>query len=275
MQKLGLAIRWSDDPGCIGRIRKLGGVPISGRPQHVAPRGTTVAIVQAEGRVRYLFTSKKFEGPTEVRLADGKIASNGYLVKAQPGTIHEPAEGEVAEFRIRWRAVGQFRYFDPDSGRAALVSDTRGDSNYLQDGSPHPGPSPARPYGGGIPGKGRHHPEALLVDAYVAWMNTPDRFAHVYLRSARLHTDLFDRSRWRVIEAKAVLDRRTLRVAVGQLLDYRRFFNRKPSVGVLLPHRPTREDLKFLNDCRVVAVWRTPQGRFSDSTPDRRWSRRK
>ena len=35
MRRLGLAVRWSDVPGGVGRITRLGGVPVRGRPHHL------------------------------------------------------------------------------------------------------------------------------------------------------------------------------------------------------------------------------------------------
>ena len=90
--------------------------------------------------------------------------------------------------------------------------------------------------------------------------------------SARLFTDLFDRTRWRLIEAKANVDRRTLRTAVWQLYDYKRFFDRRPSLGVLLPERPTGICLLYLAHCRVTGLWNTPTGRFCDSSQGMMWT---
>ena len=147
------------------------------------------------------------------------------------------------------------------------------DEEYLDDGYLAIPPN-FRAYLGGIPGVSRGHPEARLVDAYVRWMQRPDHFSHRYLPSEGLFTDLFDRAYWRLLEAKADCERRTLRTAVGQLYDYKRYFARRPSLGVLLPERPSNACMNYLRDCRVVVVWRTPAGRFSDSTEDKRWTKR-
>jgi hypothetical protein len=129
------------------------------------------------------------------------------------------------------------------------------------------------PFQGGIPGCERGAPEAALVNAYVAWIGVPERFGHQYLPKEKLHTDLFDRSCWRLIEAKVRTDRVALRTAVGQLLDYQRCYPaRHPSLGLLLPERPLKSGLDYLRACNMTAIWKTPSGRFSDSSSDRRWS---
>jgi len=118
----------------------------------------------------------------------------------------------------------------------------------------------------------RDAPEARLVDAYVAWLRAGDEFEQHYLREERLHTDLFDPSFWRLLEAKVQSDRRTLRSAVGQLLDYKRFYARKPSMGVLLAERPDSASVTFLREYGVIAVWQSPSGRFCDSSGTRAWT---
>jgi hypothetical protein len=104
------------------------------------------------------------------------------------------------------------------------------------------------------------------------WLGQPERFGHHYLRCQHLHTDLFDRSFWRLIETKASTTRVVLRTAVGQLFDYRRCYKRHPTLVILLPERPGDSDLEYLEFSRVTAIWRTPAGRFSDSSSDRRFT---
>jgi hypothetical protein len=151
------------------------------------------------------------------------------------------------------------------------LSGTFGAPDYLLDGIPHdPSASPV-PYSDGIPNRRKGDPESRLVAEYVRWMDAENRFEHHPLDEANGYTDLFDRRYWRVIEAKARTDRRTLRLAVGQLLDYKRHYRRKPSMGVLLASRPDGDDLEFLSSCGVAAIWRTPSGKFTDNQ-DRAWS---
>jgi hypothetical protein len=125
---------------------------------------------------------------------------------------------------------------------------------------------------GGIPGMPHNSPEAELVRSYVAWLRAESEFEHHYLRSERLHTDLFDRSRWRLIEAKVNSDRSTLRSAIGQLLDYKRWYARKPSLGLLVGSKPSPGSLRFLEQCGITLIWRTPSGRFFDSSAGRDWT---
>ena len=79
-----------------------------------------------------------------------------------------------------------------------------------------------------------------------------------------LFADLFDRSTNTLFEAKGTVERGSIRMAVGQLLDYRRFLDPAPRLTVLLPTEP-REDLRgLLQSAGVDVVWRRGK-KFVDS----------
>jgi len=79
-----------------------------------------------------------------------------------------------------------------------------------------------------------------------------------------LFSDLMDRTTNTLYEAKGTVERGSIRMAVGQLLDYSRFVEPKPRLAVLLPSRP-REDLReLLRSAGVDLVWREGK-RFLDS----------
>jgi hypothetical protein len=71
-----------------------------------------------------------------------------------------------------------------------------------------------------------------------------------------LFSDLFDRTTNTLFEAKGTVERGAIRMAIGQLLDYRRFVQPPPRLAVLLPSRP-REDLcVLLAHAGIEIVWR-------------------
>ncbi|MGA2220127.1 MAG: hypothetical protein ABSG51_18725, partial [Terracidiphilus sp.] len=120
-----------------------------------------------------------------------------------------------------------------------------------------------RPHVHGIPGKPRNHPESILVNQYVSFMGAATKFGHNYLPVPGLFVDLFDQTHWQLIEAKAAVTRDKMRMALGQLEDYRRFyFSRHPSLAVLLPERPTSSCTELLIDNHVSVIWRTRNGSF-------------
>jgi hypothetical protein len=67
-----------------------------------------------------------------------------------------------------------------------------------------------------------------------------------------------------LIEAKNSDSRSSLREAIGQLYDYRRFHKPLPRLAVLLPYQPTGDRLELLHSARIEAIW--PRGNmFRDS----------
>jgi hypothetical protein len=71
-----------------------------------------------------------------------------------------------------------------------------------------------------------------------------------------LFLDLIDRTTNTLYEAKGSVQRGAIRMAIGQLMDYRRFVQPSPRLGVLLPSRP-RDDLNdLLTSAGIDVVWR-------------------
>lgn len=80
-------------------------------------------------------------------------------------------------------------------------------------------------------------------------------------------TDLFDATTGTLVEAKGSVERNAIRMAIGQLCDYRRFFEpgELNHVAALFPVRP-REDLcDLLSEQGIVVIHRADEG-FEDST---------
>jgi hypothetical protein len=76
--------------------------------------------------------------------------------------------------------------------------------------------------------------------------------------------DLYDSTRRNLIEAKGVGTREAIRMAIGQLADYRRFAPAGTQCAVLLPSRPRRDLEELLDSQGVQAVWRAEDG-FADN----------
>jgi len=109
-------------------------------------------------------------------------------------------------------------------------------------------------------------PEADLIKRYRSWINdTAGRFGHNYLKGPGLYTDLFIRSNWTLVEAKSRIDSWKIREAIGQLMDYRRYYSRRPRLAVLLPYRPPKTMIDLLKSCRITCIWETSKRRFFDS----------
>jgi hypothetical protein len=267
----GLAIRMRNGSGPVARIRRTGYLPLHARPLQFKLPGAAVVMVQGQGVPALIARATRLEGPTPVTLVDGQKWRRGY--KLRLSTIRNPSGRRP--IRIKWYAIGQFRYFDPRRWAPTLVGlpqPARAD-DYIEDVATSAPQLTIRrgPFTGSVQGRPRSHPESALVRRFVAWLNLDSTIEQHWLLPDGFMTDLFDMSKWRLIEAKVSCDRQTLRAALGQLYDYRLFYLRRPSFGVLVGSRPTKKCVRFLRDHRITAVWETRGGAFRDSA-DGVWS---
>lgn len=102
--------------------------------------------------------------------------------------------------------------------------------------------------------------ESQLVDDFIA-----DQVGHTFTRWAinlptertRLLTDIYDEASHTLYEAKAIAGRSDLRMAVGQLYDYRRHVHVDDlTCSVLLPERPTADLRDLLRDAGLGLAFR-------------------
>lgn len=106
--------------------------------------------------------------------------------------------------------------------------------------------------------------ESELVQRFAAWLEAEGSSVsshHHRAGVAPLRTDLCDDTERRVWEAKGTTSRSAIRMAVGQLLDYRRFEDDEWSIGVLVPREPTRDLLAYI--ASVGAAVARPDGEDS------------
>lgn len=82
---------------------------------------------------------------------------------------------------------------------------------------------------------------------------------------ATLYTDVFNYTRNHLIEAKAHGSREEVRMALGQLADYGRYYaDTTPDRAILLPAKPAAELMALLESQSVAAIWREGTG-FRDN----------
>jgi hypothetical protein len=75
-----------------------------------------------------------------------------------------------------------------------------------------------------------------------------------------IYSDLFNETRGQLVEAKADSDRSSIRMAIGQLADYARFIDPRPSRAVLLDARPRTDLVELLESQEIDIVWREGDG---------------
>jgi hypothetical protein len=76
--------------------------------------------------------------------------------------------------------------------------------------------------------------------------------------------DLRDATADSLVEAKGSVSREAIRMAIGQLADYRRFVSDKSTVAILVPERPRADLLALLESQRIEAIWPMRDG-FEDT----------
>ena len=131
-----LAIRWTDHPDGIRRVRKLGGVPVWGYPKALKNPNGKVALVIRGGVVALEFRVRKIEGPESVKLPGGQKL-RGYIIKAKRGSIRSLNSKSSYPLHIKWRAIGQYRYFNAKTRKPVILDpNNRGHKEYLSDSSP-------------------------------------------------------------------------------------------------------------------------------------------
>jgi hypothetical protein len=80
-----------------------------------------------------------------------------------------------------------------------------------------------------------------------------------------LFTDLYDTTTGTLIEAKGSVRRESIRMAIGQLADYRRHVsNGLNELAVLLPSEPRPDLLDLLDTQDITAIW--PEGKSDFAT---------
>lgn len=126
-------------------------------------------------------------------------------------------------------------------------------------------------------GKARREPtvyerrEAKLVGRYVDWLVARGQQA---MRNAipqvgqphELRTDLFNTTTNELVEAKGAATRDDVRLALGQLLDYRRGV-RHERLAVLLPVRPAEDLVELLTSLGITCIYETEDGGFNRVEP--------
>ena len=109
--------------------------------------------------------------------------------------------------------------------------------------------------------------ESELVARYLAYRGPGVKFSRFEVvppgHFKPLLTDIYDVAANRLFEVKATAGRDAVRMAVGQLLDYRRHIDVPGlALGVLVPERPSADLLDFLRSVGAVCSWERADGTF-------------
>jgi hypothetical protein len=113
--------------------------------------------------------------------------------------------------------------------------------------------------------------EAALVESFAAHLRAEGHEVkrhriRVLDGEGRLATDLFDRTENILYEAKSRVDRATIRLGLGQILDYKRFLTDVAKYRLLLPSRPIDELVGLLARYDIGVTW-NDEGAWRDAAP--------
>lgn len=80
-----------------------------------------------------------------------------------------------------------------------------------------------------------------------------------------LFCDLRDRTADTLVEAKGSVTREAIRMAIGQIADYKRFASNATTAAVLVPEKPRPDLVSLLETQSIGAIWPTADGSFTDT----------
>lgn len=110
--------------------------------------------------------------------------------------------------------------------------------------------------------------EGALVKRFERWSlaqgRTVGRIEFSTARGERFVADVFDEERELMIEAKAAADRGSIRMALGQLLDYDQMLPTAPDLAILVPAEPARSAVELLTKYCVGLIIETERGEFEE-----------
>lgn len=265
-QRCNVSIHWPHRSARMREILRSGLCPSFGVPRRLRIPGGLVGLVAPDGAVQLLFRIARIDEGVSVVGANGRRVRNGCILVARKGSVRRPGARDPQFLPVNRNAKGAFAYFDDWNHEQVVFDPTRR-------GVPPTAPSmesrrwPTRhfPFLADNVGKTLSQPERALIREYGAYLGNVELLSHHPLYETGLFTDLFIPCRWTLIEAKAYSDRDTLRAAIGQLLDYQRYYPRSPRLALLLRTRPSRTMLDLCEKHRIVVIWKQRAGVFRDS----------
>lgn len=269
MKDRDIVISWPNGSADLQKLIRWGYISIKSFPSEFDLKYSKIGIVQ-NGNIVLVANVKRIELGIQSVIAAGNHkpiyktgkANRLYFKSTTIKRINIPCT------KAGFYAFGAWGYYNLNKNQSVVISDYRrkqGGDYIEQSKMVNTNNFRSRPYIPGKTGGTFSQPERRLVDAYIDYCNLAKYAVQPYIRSDKIYADLLDISKYRLIEAKATTDRKAIRSAVGQLLDYKQSFKRKPSLGILLPERPSPSILNFLASYKITAIWLTPNENFRDS----------
>jgi hypothetical protein len=182
--------------------------------------------------------------------------------------VFEEYFGRWAEVRLEAEAIWAAAGF----AKASIARDERGAYLVARD-APIDGGGVAEYESVAGPGGKRSRSESELVLGYAEFLaerghSVSGRHYVAEGESRPLRADLMVKDLNVLVEAKATDARYAIRMAIGQLYDYRRFEPTVPDLAVLVPKEPSRDLRRLLDGLTIGCVWLRRDG-YIDSVDGR------
>jgi hypothetical protein len=121
--------------------------------------------------------------------------------------------------------------------------------------------------------------EAKLIADFVAWSRLAGReFKRLKIvpkgEGEPIFSDLYSKKAGQLIEAKGSVSRDAIRMAIGQIYDYRRFAEPGIGLAILLPALPRPDLVELIQSSGIRIIYRTENGFAILEDPANRWPAR-
>lgn len=273
-----LVVRWPTSAGPIDKLARRRTFPLAKAPQRIDPTDGQVWVA-VDGALVARFRSRGLSVTKKVRLLHGHVEPKGRELQIEPGSVQflgrpKPmANIEGGSVNPFGHPAG-FRYMRRRPQRFVRMTDTRS-TTVTEERLPitraNEWVQQTRDQAALTCEGAKHATEAALITAYRDWrLEAGGRLLvrqRILLPDGNdLWTDAYDPSERLLIEAKGTTDRPAIRMAVGQLLDYRQHLRRRPRMAILLPRMPAEDLIALARSVDIAVIWRKPDQGFG-ATP--------
>jgi hypothetical protein len=250
-----------DDAAVVEVSRRMNALPIWVESQRADsfrnPAGVALKLANFRAIERDVAVQHRLPGADDLPSGMGSYSRLDRIV-------FEEYFGRWADVRLEAEAIWEAAGF----ARASIVRDERGTYLIARD-APIDGGGIAEYESVAGPGGRRSRSEAALVSSYGEFLTglghtVSGRHYLVEGESRPLRADLLVKDLNVLVEAKSSDARYAIRMAIGQLHDYRRFESTAPELAVLVPKEPVRDLRRLLDGLTIGCVWPRGDG-FQDS----------
>ena len=256
-----VSIHWPNDARRLNKVLRKGEIESRIVPRQLKVPGGKVVLVDEKQNALVIGTVTNIVEDVQIKDLEGDIKT-GCILKLKKGSFRRPRKSDRKKVAVVKKWLGAFYYLDSDFRPVNTDGGGYVTVPKSEDLVEHESGVEFLEY----TGEGLSTLELELVERYMKWIGDYPGFCQPHFKRENLFADLFIPRYYCLIEAKSNIWPTSIRMATGQLFDYHFCFkNRKPSLSVLLPEKPSKRYLDLLRKRKITVIWETPSGRFNDS----------